>query len=473
MLGGQGIAFAIRIAGFVVLGRLLEPSDFGLVAMAATALVVAELIRDAGLSVAGIQASELTDEQHSSLLWANLAIGTSTAGICAGAAPFVASAYGDPRIERLVQAMAVVFVVNGLATQYGVRLIRVDAYKSVVKVALISQLLGLAIAVVAFAAGAGYWSLVVQTIVVSVSTLAFYAGITRWVPQLRFRLKSIRPFIGFGSRLLAVQALSYVAKTVDRAGLGYAHGSREVGLYTRSYQLALMAPEAISVPILPLAVRYLVSGGVDPKRVRVTQTLSAWAVMVPVAFVAATAAPLVEVLLGNEWRAAGPILTILTVVGAVQAVGFAYNWIFLALARTDVFLRCTLISLPLSTGIILMAVPLGARWVAAAVAVGTFVQWLIVATWGMRQVGQPVGPLLAGCLRPATAGLAIAIAGQMGILAVGDEIAIVRLLAGTLAGAAGGALVAAAVPGVRRDVRLVIETIGTIVRGRPLEDVQQ
>ena len=67
----------IQLASTMVLARLLDPSDFGLIAMVMAIVGVVDLIRDFGLTAAIMQAKKIGASQWSSLLWFSLALGSA------------------------------------------------------------------------------------------------------------------------------------------------------------------------------------------------------------------------------------------------------------------------------------------------------------------------------------------------------------------------------------------------------------
>ena len=75
VLCGQGVSVLIGIAATAVLARLLEPEDFGLLAMVAVLMNLASLFRDAGLGASSVRASHISHETLSGLFWINLLIG--------------------------------------------------------------------------------------------------------------------------------------------------------------------------------------------------------------------------------------------------------------------------------------------------------------------------------------------------------------------------------------------------------------
>ncbi len=59
-LFGQGASFVLRLGFMVIMARLLDPSDFGLVAMVTAVTGIYELFTTAGLSLASVQKSEIS-----------------------------------------------------------------------------------------------------------------------------------------------------------------------------------------------------------------------------------------------------------------------------------------------------------------------------------------------------------------------------------------------------------------------------
>src|ERR1700756_1408990 len=80
--------FLLRIGSLMVLARLLDPKDFGLLGMVTAFTGVLSLFRDFGLSAATVQRTDVTEEQTSTLFWINVLTGavlTLITGACAPA----------------------------------------------------------------------------------------------------------------------------------------------------------------------------------------------------------------------------------------------------------------------------------------------------------------------------------------------------------------------------------------------------
>src|SRR5713226_2408794 len=94
----QGANFALRIGSLMVLARLLDPKDFGLVGMVTAFTGVLTLFRDFGLSSASVQRVDVTDEQISTLFWINILVGAILGLLLTAMAPVVVAFYHESHL---------------------------------------------------------------------------------------------------------------------------------------------------------------------------------------------------------------------------------------------------------------------------------------------------------------------------------------------------------------------------------------
>jgi len=73
---GQAARFVVQAGSTVVLGRLLSPKDYGLVAMVTAVTGFMMIFKDLGLSTAAVQKAQTNHQQISTLFWINVAIST-------------------------------------------------------------------------------------------------------------------------------------------------------------------------------------------------------------------------------------------------------------------------------------------------------------------------------------------------------------------------------------------------------------
>ncbi|MFX5718569.1 oligosaccharide flippase family protein, partial [Acinetobacter baumannii] len=74
-IASQMVKVVLMLGSTVILARLLNPTDYGLVVMVLAVVGVGEIFRDFGLSMAALQAKSLSQEQQSNLFWINTGVG--------------------------------------------------------------------------------------------------------------------------------------------------------------------------------------------------------------------------------------------------------------------------------------------------------------------------------------------------------------------------------------------------------------
>ena len=164
-LATQGVRVLLQLCSVVLLARLLTPQDFGRIAMVASVIGVADLLRDAGLSSAAVQAKTLSEAERTNLFWANLGLGVVAAAATAACEPLIVRGYGDPTLGAIVFSLCGVFIVSGANTQFRADLTRRLRFGSLALSDVGSQAAGIVVAIALAVSGAGFWAIVAQQVV--------------------------------------------------------------------------------------------------------------------------------------------------------------------------------------------------------------------------------------------------------------------------------------------------------------------
>src|SRR6188508_1045055 len=110
--GSQLLALLI----FAMLARLLNPADFGLVALAAVFVALGQLFADQGLGDAVIQRRVLTRLQLDTAFWAAMATGGLLTALGLLLAGPISQLVREPRLEPILQALSLIFVLVALSS---------------------------------------------------------------------------------------------------------------------------------------------------------------------------------------------------------------------------------------------------------------------------------------------------------------------------------------------------------------------
>jgi PST family polysaccharide transporter len=459
-LGGQGVRLLVQLTGIAVLARLLEPGDYGLVAIVAVIIGIGELFRDFGLFSAAVQAPTLTDGQRDNLFWVNTGIGVLLAGLLCAVAPIVGAGFGDDRLAPLAVVLSATFVLNGISTQYRAMHSRHLRFGRLALSEVCGQVGGVLAGILLALGGAGYWALAAQQLTQGLVALAVLLANSRWLPGRYRRSESIRPFVGYGMPLLGAQLLNYLSSNVDTLTIGARFGTAPVGLYNRAFQLVMMPLVQVHAPSTRVALPVL--SRLRGDRQRFADFLTAGQVVLltliggvfAVLFAQAPAA--VAVALGPKWDDVVPLFRMFLFAGFFQAANYACYWVFLAKGLTRQQLRYALATRPLMTALVIAGSLWGVHGVAAAYAAGMALTWPVALLWLRSVSDAPVGLMFRNGVR---AGVVFAAASALSWLmtrALPDGAVALHLLIGSLTviGAAGVACLLW--PSFRRDMLTVV-----------------
>jgi O-antigen/teichoic acid export membrane protein len=158
----QAVFFSLRIAALMVLARLLDPKDFGLVGMVTAFTGVLNLFRDFGLSTATVQRMDVTNEQVSTLFWINIMVGAILMFVLALMAPAVTAFYNEPRLFWVTIVLATSFLINAAGVQHSALLQRQMRFTALAVIQIVSLVVSTTLGIGAAIGGYGYWALVVS-----------------------------------------------------------------------------------------------------------------------------------------------------------------------------------------------------------------------------------------------------------------------------------------------------------------------
>ena len=409
----QVVTFVTRIGSTAILARLLDPKDFGLVAMATAVTGILLLFKDAGLSLATVQRRDITHEQLSTLFWLNIVLGLGLALLCVAAAPAVAHFYDDSRVFWVTVWTAPGFLLGALGMQHNALLMRQMRFSVLSAIDVASVISGAAVGVAMAFLGCGYWSLVGVSLAMQAAVPIGAWACAGWVPGKPHRDREILSMIRLGGAVTLNNIVVYVAYNVDKILLGRYWGAETLGSYGRAYQLVNIPTDNINSAVSSVALSTLSRLQGEPEMLR-AYFLKGYSIVIALTIPATVACAvfaeeIVGVLLGPKWGASAEIVRLLAPTIAVFALANPMFWLLFSTGLMGRSVKlAVVIAVLVITGYVL-GLPYGARGVASAYSIAMTL-WLVPHIfWCVH--GTPVRfsdvtramsrPLLAGLLTAA------------------------------------------------------------------------
>lgn len=298
----NGIQFILTI----ILARLLSPDDYGIIAMPAIFLAIAQVLIDSGFANALIRKPDLNEKDLSTAFYFNILVGLGSYLILFIASPFIAGFFNTPILSKLLKVTALVVFLNSLGIVQQAVLTKKMDFKTQAIISAISTFLSGSLGVWMAYNGYGVWSLVFQQVSGALLRVILLWFLGKWKPIWIWSNASLKYLWNFGSKVVVIGLLDSLFNNVYAFVIGKKYDTADLGNYTRAQQFADLPINNIGEIVRRVSLPLLSEIQEDNNRLsviylRLLEMLSL--LIIPLMFgLAAMASPLIITLLGIEWE---------------------------------------------------------------------------------------------------------------------------------------------------------------------------
>ncbi len=236
LLGKVGIHASSFIV-MIILARLLEPSDFGLIAMVMVIVGIASIFSDIGLGGALIQRRRVLPIHYSSVLIFNVGAGFILTLLTFFSADLIATFYNSSELSPIVKVMSTLFTISAFHAVQSVILRKELNYKLLTQVNLIASILSGVIGVTLAFLDFGVWSLVGQVLSRELIINIVIWSKTSWIPSLSFSFKALKQLWGYGFNIFLAGVIDTVYEKIDYMIIGRLFSPATLGFFYQAKQL--------------------------------------------------------------------------------------------------------------------------------------------------------------------------------------------------------------------------------------------
>lgn len=407
-------AKAITLLGLTLLARLLAPAEFGLLAFAMAYMTYVEAIGDLGSGMALVYWPDRRNEAAQVTFVVNVIAGIGWCVLTIALAPFIADAFNAENGAPIVRALAFSFIIKYLGTTHDALTQKDLRFRARLIPDLALASFKAAVALVLAWYGFGAWSLVWGHIAgLTARTLLLWIAVP-WRPTFTLPLDLLKPMLGYGRGIIAVNVLAAITHHADLAIVSRFLGTTVLGLY----QMAGKIPETTVIVLLWVVSNVLFAAfsrlhgsGESLRRPYLTAIRYVAAITLPSAIgIAMLSKEIVLVFFGPAWIAASPILAALAVHTAIRALSTTEGDVLKASGKANILARLSFAKAILLVPALLFAAQYSATAVALALggvaAVTAFVNVLV----SIRIIGVRLREVARAYMPPATAGAIMAVA---------------------------------------------------------------
>jgi lipopolysaccharide exporter len=320
-MGGVKVIFMLRL---LILAWLLSPDDFGLLAIATTAIGFLLQVTDIGMIPALVQGKQVEEKHYDAAWTAGVTRSLGVTLVVILAAPWIASLFAESRATSIIQALALRPLLEAFASIKVARLMKELQFRPLAMLKLAESLVNL-LASILLAPSMGVWALVAGTLAGSATTLVLSYVFAPHRPRLSFHWTDIRPLIQFGRWVFLTGVIVMIGNYVFRVVISRQLGTAELGLYFLAAQLAFLpsevATEIVGTVAFPLFARLQTDLGRAARMFRTAFTGLSLLLFPVCALLIVLAPALVQYILGPKWEGTAPVIQILAVASLLGTLG--------------------------------------------------------------------------------------------------------------------------------------------------------
>lgn len=369
----------IQLITTAILARMLTPSDFGLMSMAAVVIGFAAIFNDLGTSAAVIHRNNLSEELLSSIFWINICFGIISTIVLIIISPWAARFYNDGRVSSILMLLSLSFIISGLSILHHAMLEKELAFSKLAKIEIAATLAGSVVGLSLAIFGFGVWSLVFQSLITGTLITLLLWLTCRWRPKLIFSLTQVKSVSSYSLNLTGFNIFNYFTRNADNLLIGRYLGAQYLGYYNLAYLIMMYPLQNISSVVGRVMFPVFSQIQEDDAffRSAYLKVASAIALITFPLMIGlwVIAKPFILTIFGPQWSPVIIPLLILSPVGMIQSIITTAGTIYQVKGRTDWFLRWGIFA-----GIlVVVSFVIGLRWGIIGVATAyAFISFILI-----------------------------------------------------------------------------------------------
>ena len=335
MVGFKMVERSIGLVSTIILARLLEPGDFGLVAMATAFLGLLTLLTSFSFDVALIQKQNAGRHLYDTVWTFNVIFGVLLALVLAIAAIPLAQFYNEVRLENILYVLALGTLLGGFGNIGPVAFRKEMQFHKEFYFLLAKKLMGFTVCMTLAFTLRNYWALVWGSFAGGFLAVLLSYRVHPYRP--RFCLSGRKELFGFSMWMFVNNTIFFAYHRMADFIISKVLGTHVLGVYTIAYELSNLPTTEMVAPINRAVLPGYSRMADDPVALRqgflnVLSMIALCAVPAGVG-IALVADSMVVVVLGEKWRETIPLMQILAVSGVMSALQTNTGSLYMALGK--------------------------------------------------------------------------------------------------------------------------------------------
>ena len=354
----NGTTQVLNLLFGIFLGRLLTPSDYGMVGVLAIFTTIAGNLQSFGFTQALTHMKAPTPRDYNAVFWFNVLAGFSLYAVLFLCAPLIARFFRQPALVEVSRFVFLCVPISALGIAHSAYMFKRLMVKQSTMIGFAALLTSGTAGVILALNGMDYWSLAWQQVIyITVVNIGRYIC-TPWHPSLRIDLRPIKGMFGFSVKILFTSILNTLSGNLLVFIFGRLFPMRTVGNFTQANKWNGMADSFLTGTVAQVAQPVMAQISDDGERERrVFRKMTRFMAMLsfPAMFgLAIVAEEFILVTIHEQWLSSVPLLRVLCIGGAFMPFYSIYQNHAISCGRSDIYLWCNIAQILVQLAIVLL-----------------------------------------------------------------------------------------------------------------------
>lgn len=238
-----------RFVTSIIIARILEPKDFGVVSIATMAIYYSNTITSFGFNQALVQRKDITEKHINSVFTFDLTISIFLAGMFYFMAPAIASFFNSPESMNVIRVLSIVFVLTTLHDMPYTLLRRNINFKTISLIDTVKEIFMTLVTLSLAMLGFKYWAIVFGHLIPLFFVTFYLLYKVGWRPRISYHHASLKELFNFGIWSFINTQIYFFSTRMDRIIIGRALTPSILGIYDKAKSLSQMPSESIGTNI--------------------------------------------------------------------------------------------------------------------------------------------------------------------------------------------------------------------------------
>ena len=423
--GEKTLAQGISLIVSIILARLLDPTDYGIVAIVMVFISFLDAFITGGFGNALVQKKDADELDFNTICWFSIAVSFVLYGLLYFIAPYISGFYQMEQLTVIIRVMGIKVIISAFNSVQHAYVQRHMAFKkfffSTLGGTLVSAVCGIAMAYM----GYGVWALAAQYMINAIIDTIILRITISWKPKMEWSTTRLKSMAGFGLKMLGATLVNTLQDNIRSLVIGKVFSKEDLAYYNqgKKYPSTLMNNLVGSMQkvMFPALSEQQQDRDLIRNMMRKSIRISSFIIAPVVLGMIAVADTFILLFLTEKWAPAIPYLRILSLIYLTRTLNSIFQSSLLAIGESGANLFHEIVGSVLSLALVCVGAfvfksTLFIAWSYVAVmAIGTGIFiWFVSKCFGYT-IGEIIADYVPFLLLSAVMGILVFLIGRIHI----------------------------------------------------------